>query len=297
VVQAGKAFQPVQIAIGMDQLIGVTHNRRANISPYVQSGTIDPHIGIIRVDDLNGKPLVTLWNFAIHGICWNENNMKFSSDIMGYANIDVEEAIGGISMFVNGDAGDTSPNGNACEDPPNWTGSRTIAQKVIQVRQNLNFNLTTQATLHAASVQQSFAPVQPNWTLERNDNCTSGGFLDICTLCRILDCDVDTHLPESWWDATPRFTAFSVELSGVKTIMVSIPGEAIVELGWWIRNDTLGMGFQQTFLVGYTNNYMGYFTTPNEYLIGGYEALLTLYGIDTAVKIRNGAKTAASLVI
>jgi len=34
--------------------------------------------------------------------------MKLSSDIMGYANIDIEKAIGGISMFVNSDAGTPS---------------------------------------------------------------------------------------------------------------------------------------------------------------------------------------------
>ena len=27
--------------------------------------TIDPHLGIIRVDDTQGKPIATLWNFAM----------------------------------------------------------------------------------------------------------------------------------------------------------------------------------------------------------------------------------------
>jgi len=171
-----------------------------------------------------------------------------------------------------------------------------IAKKVVEVRQNLTNKLTTHGIIHTVSISSSFAPVQPNWTLSRNANCTSGGFMDICTLCRILQCDVDTHLPESWWDATPRFTAFGFELNTVKTLMVSIPGEAIVELGWWIRNDSLKLGFDQTFLMGYSNNYMGYFTTPREYLIGGYEAMLTLYGIDTAIKIREHAKQAAQQV-
>jgi len=35
--------------------------------------------------------------------------MKFSSDIMGYGNINVEKSIGGVSMFINGDAGDINP--------------------------------------------------------------------------------------------------------------------------------------------------------------------------------------------
>ena len=36
----------------------------------------------------------------------------------------------------------------------------------------------------------------------------------------------------------------------------------------------------------YTNNYLMYFATPNEYMEGGYEASLTLWGIDTAERVR-----------
>lgn len=52
----------------------------------------------------------------------------------------------------------------------------------------------------------------------------------------ILKCDANIHLPESWVEEFPRFTAFLFEINGVSTGMVTIPGEALVELGWWIRN-------------------------------------------------------------
>lgn len=65
VALAQRNYQPVQVAIGMGELLGVTHNRRAGESPYVQQGTIDPNVGIIRVDDLKGNPLVTLCTFIL----------------------------------------------------------------------------------------------------------------------------------------------------------------------------------------------------------------------------------------
>lgn len=37
------------------QLWGVTHNRRAGLSPYVTKNSIDPNLGVIRIDDLNGN--------------------------------------------------------------------------------------------------------------------------------------------------------------------------------------------------------------------------------------------------
>jgi hypothetical protein len=52
----------------------------------------------------------------------------------------------------------------------------------------------------------------------------------------ILKCDANIHLPESWVEEYPRFTAFLFQINGVSTGMVTIPGEALVELGWWIRN-------------------------------------------------------------
>mmetsp|Transcript_3472 Transcript_3472/g.8341 ORF Transcript_3472/g.8341 Transcript_3472/m.8341 type:complete len:83 (+) Transcript_3472:3-251(+) len=48
--------------------------------------------------------------------------------------------------------------------------------------------------------------------------------------------------------------------------------------------------------MGYTNNYMMYFATPNEYVIGGYEAFLTLFGIDTTNMIRSGCYSVASQI-
>jgi hypothetical protein len=51
----------------MGILTNVTHNRRSGISPYVNSTTIDPNVGVLKIDKADGTPLATLWNFAVHG--------------------------------------------------------------------------------------------------------------------------------------------------------------------------------------------------------------------------------------
>lgn len=63
-VQAEKNMVPAKMDIGITNLVGVTHNRRAGYSPYVTDGTIDPHLGVIRFDTVDGKPLATIWNFG-----------------------------------------------------------------------------------------------------------------------------------------------------------------------------------------------------------------------------------------
>jgi hypothetical protein len=84
----------------------------------------------------------------------------------------------------------------------------------------------------------------------------------------VLRCDLNAHLPDNWVENQPRFTAVRFDINGVKSVVVSMPGEPLLELGWWVRNDTAAMGFDTTFLAGYSNAHMGYFATPNEYDIG-----------------------------
>jgi len=290
-VEAEKDLQPALVGIGMGILTNVTHNRRSGISPYVNSTTIDPNVGVLKIDKADGTPLATLWNFAVHGVCWGPDNMYYSSDIMGGANDNIEAQGGGIALFVNGDAGDISPNGDACAGKPDYAGGHTIANTVMQVRQNTT--AVSSGEMFAGSTIVEMGQTLTNWTMARELNCTSGGPFDICSLCEKLDCTMDLRGGYAFVEEQPRFTAVRFNISGVNTLFVSIPGEAIVELGWQIRNDSLDLGFDQTFLFGYTNNYLMYFTTPNEYVLGGYEANLTLWGIDTAETIRGGCYKAA----
>ena len=64
------------------------------------------------------------------------------------------------------------------------------------------------------------------------------------------------------------------------------------------RSHTLALHTSVCVLVffRYSNNHMGYFATPREYEVGGYESLLTMWGEGTADRIRQNVKTVASHV-
>ena len=47
------------LLVDIAQLTGVTENRRADISPYLKKDDIDPNLGVISVNDGDGKPLAT----------------------------------------------------------------------------------------------------------------------------------------------------------------------------------------------------------------------------------------------
>jgi hypothetical protein len=183
-VQAEKAMQPASIGIGVGQLHGVTINRRADVSPYVNKDSIDPNLAVIRVDDADSKPIATVWNFAIHGTCWGPDQLLSNGDIMGGANEAIENLIGGVSLFINGDAGDIAPAPSACEGKPKYAGAPVIASEVEKIRSSI---VTSQnATLQSYATVVPFGETNLNLTLSRVANCTHGGPIDICSICEVV---------------------------------------------------------------------------------------------------------------
>jgi len=276
------------------QLFNMTRNRRSDISKVLKPDSIDPQLGLFRVDGADGRPLATLWNFAIHGTCYGASNMKFSGDIMGKVSENIEKKLGGVALFVNGDAGDIAPANGVCNGAPEFPAAVTIANKIIEWRNTIV--PANNISFKAASKTVDFGNLHLNLTFARIANCTSGGPMNICSICEVLKCVVDLQLNGSWVENTPRFAGLRINVDNRVLGVASVPGEALSELGTWIKTAGKELGYTDTLIFGYSNNHMGYFTTPQEYDIGGYESQLTLWGIGTAGMVRDGCKAALQLV-
>jgi hypothetical protein len=166
--------------------------------------------------------------------------MLLSGDIMGVASLQMESSNSGVALFINGPAGDIQPQKSACKDAPSFAGSKTLSDAVIALRAGTQ--PTTDISIETKSVVVSFGKTDMNLTLERVSNCTSGGFLDICGVCKFLDCDLNLHLGPEWLQEEPRFTAIKMKVGPTTFGMVTIPGEAIQELGFQIRSDIIAAG-------------------------------------------------------
>jgi len=282
-------------------LFNITINRRAKLSPYVQEDSIDPNLGVIRVDALNEdgttQPMATVWNYAMHGTCFGPSNMEASSDIMGGVCDNIEELVdveGHVAMFINADAGDIDPSSESCAGAPNFAGAPKVAKAVVDTRESIVTDKSP--VIEVSSKTIGFGDTNLNITLERLSNCTSGGPLDICSLCKSIGCDVNLHLSSGWVENTPKFTAVAFSANGKTAIAPTLPGEPLLELGNEVREDCKNNGYDMSFLFGYSNNHMGYFATPDEYDIGGYESTLTFWGVDTAGMVRSGCAAAVDEV-
>jgi len=122
---AMKNLVPVKVGAGVGRETRIMENRRLilksgrevdvrhaySLPPDDQVasvGPVDPEIGILRLDRLDGKPLAVVYNFACHPI-QNVPERGNTADITGFSSKTIEENLGCTALFVQGAGGDINP--------------------------------------------------------------------------------------------------------------------------------------------------------------------------------------------
>jgi hypothetical protein len=120
-------FTPVKAGVAVAKENRISENRRIRLKdgteadmrrayalPPDQSvkeiGPIDPTVGLLKLERLDGKPLAVLYHFACHPIM-NPPSRGNSADFPGFASKLIEDSLGegAIAFFVQGCAGDINP--------------------------------------------------------------------------------------------------------------------------------------------------------------------------------------------
>ncbi|HZT28847.1 MAG TPA: neutral/alkaline non-lysosomal ceramidase N-terminal domain-containing protein [Bryobacteraceae bacterium] len=112
--QAQQNLRPVRVAAGSGPCeISVNRRFRAPDGSMVVgrnwAGPVDPTVRVVRLDDLEEKPVAVIVHYACHGttIAWQDNH--YTPDFPGPARSVVEEQVGGACLFLQGAAGNISP--------------------------------------------------------------------------------------------------------------------------------------------------------------------------------------------
>jgi len=127
VKQAWKNLTPVKVGMGTGHENRVQENRRLKLKSgkeadvrhayslppddeVVGVGPVDPEIGVLRLDRMDGTTVAVVYNFAVHpiqGVAGGEN----TADLTGFASRVIEDNLseGAIALFVQGCAGDINP--------------------------------------------------------------------------------------------------------------------------------------------------------------------------------------------
>ncbi|MDQ6673949.1 MAG: hypothetical protein M3069_24925 [Chloroflexota bacterium] len=149
-VQASSRLQPARLAHGEGQSYVGINRREIGEDGYIFLGEdpnkpIDPVVGVVRVDDLDGKPIATLFSYGCHTVVVGPNSKVSSPDFPGASREVIETALGGLSLYLQGGGGDIMPVGGMgweddCRDAKNRIGM-ALAGEVLRVAAGLRTNV------------------------------------------------------------------------------------------------------------------------------------------------------------
>jgi neutral ceramidase len=254
--EAWRRRAPARVVAGKSTVTGIATSRLDQ--------PLDPELGVLKVTAVDGRPVALVWNYAIHGTALGHGNFQISGDLMGDASARLERETGVPVLFVNGAAGDVSPIGR------NWPGVESAGSTLA------GSALATWHTLppgrdEALSIVESRVALPSPGVSVRN--CTGH------------------WMPHRLRIGLARALASSAAITAVRigeTAWVTVPGELQTRLGLDIK--AAGhRRFEQTFVAGYSNDYLGYFLTARDYDRPSYVACGSFYGERGGELVRNAA--------
>jgi hypothetical protein len=258
VIAASKNLRPALVAFGSGEARGISRFR----SSWPPLGPVDPEVGVLRVDDAaTGKPLAVLMNFAAHPTVIGAKNFEFSADFVGYARSALERMIGGdvMAIFANGAQGTIAPHPFQGKD--DWERAENVG------------------TILAAEVFKVVLMTKPQEQVE-------------IKLAR-SQFQIKPQPPPGFPASIPFPPAYDTEVSAVsfdnRVAFVTIPGELSSILNLQIKERGKLLGFEKTFLLGLTNDALGYIITEDEYRHRTYESTISLFGQHFGSLITNEA--------
>jgi neutral/alkaline ceramidase-like enzyme len=278
-----------RVGVGVGKVDGVGVNRR---SP--DHRPIDEQVGIIKVDDFNGRTRAVLINYSCHPTVLGPDNLLVTGDFPNFAIEQIERNLGpdGFAMFVNGTQGNISM-GHSSELSAIGviTPGRTFERAA-----ELGHLLADATEVALPDIATSDAPALTALSIPVNLPLKNYPPLEE-TIKSLRDADEllarltsegappDQIMPAKTQRLYASITNFytrealalpdgylPIELQGFRlgdAAFVAIPGEVFVEIGLTLKRQLPHM----TFVVGIANGYIGYLPTREAYATGGYEVV------------------------
>ena len=134
----GDAASPTPRATATSSRSSATRTSRRT-RPAAKEASIDPVLTVIRVDELDGRPIGVWSNFAIHETSFGDENLLFSGDNAAFTERIVEEEIrtaarkrgtparrpgNVVNVWTNSNEGDISPDGGTEKVPAEPTAPK-----------------------------------------------------------------------------------------------------------------------------------------------------------------------------
>jgi hypothetical protein len=262
---AGSRLEPAILEARTFATTGLQRNRR------IEAQGVDAQARLVVARRPRGGTIGGFINYALHGTALRSDNLRVNADAPG--------AVAGVTedilwertnrrgprptiLFLSGRAGDVNP-------------ARMGSDGVEFVRRRFGEQLSGALAVNPAR------RLEPHWrvgTLEvplgnpsiSSRNCLLGSEFDF--LSKLVP-----HVRvERFFPKVAR--VWHVDLGGLPLALW--PGEPTTRLG-----ELLAEGREKPWIVSLADDYLAYFTTPEEYASGGYETCLNFYGPEGGIRL------------
>lgn len=273
----------------------------------VPDGEIDPAVGVIRVDDLNGQPLAIAFSYGCHPVVVGPRSPVISPDFPGAAREVIERVWGSLALFLQACGGDIMPIGGMgyetdCRDAKNRVGTM-LAGEVLKVAAGMRSHLRRGERTWLGSLLGKGMTLTP-WVPVEGETCTFLGaasetipldLLDFPSLAEAEAIRNERHreLEEAraggqersiqvatrfaaWGDrlveavraGQPKTWDFAIQAIRVNDIvLVGLSAETFAQTGLTIKARS---PFAHTQVLGYTNGCVCYLPRAQDYPPGGW---------------------------
>lgn len=250
ILEADRRLAPAKLAVGAAQLEGFNRNRHTK-QPFKPS---DQQMAVLRLDDMNGKPIAVLVNFTAHPTMIPAATLQFSADYVGAMKAEITKTIDAPAIFMNGAAGDQSVNEGA------HRGYQAFGQALGKEANKLIASLSTQPVgKPALAVKEERFKFAARTDL---NNPAVRGLYEKAFFPELIPNYVDEYAD----GVRPRLT---VALLNGEIALVGVSGEFFANHSIRLKERAR---VKQLFFFGYCNGYHQYFPTIEAVAEGGYGA-------------------------
>ncbi len=248
IARAAAALRPARIGVASRE-VEFNRNRHTKIRPK----PVDPLLIVLRLDDVDGKPISTLVNFAAHPTTLPARMLEWSADFPAPLRERVEEKLGGLCVFLQGACGDLSTNRHG-RDTVEY--GRQVGDEVVSVARTI-----TTARLESPSLELREEEFRFEQRIDLNDPFT---YAKYCLA--FFPALVDSY-KEAYKDGIrPNIT---LALLGDQIGVVGVSGEFFSQHAVRLRERAR---LSHLLFLGYCNGYHQYFPTIEAVAEGGYGA-------------------------
>jgi hypothetical protein len=208
--------------------------------------------------------MALVWNYAIHGTMLGPGNLQLSGDVMGAASAILERELGVPVLFVNGTVGDVSPRRH---------GPDSVREVGAELAAVLREGWSQSEEIDAVPISVRAARVALPAPFLSVRNCLGSWVPRAVTL------------PLGW--VLPS-DAELLAIAAGDLVWVTFPGELQSALGEEIKQAARARG-ALGFVAGVSNDYLGYFVSPEAYATPSYVSCATLYGPTAGERLARAA--------